>query len=107
MTSLSMSHRYWTNKMVIWKEHEHKLDDDQAANDPMTVRVLRECGLLKYFTVSGITDHVRLLDHLIRMWDSYQQHFQVGTHILTIDVEDIYFLTRLSRRGSLVSLTGP
>ena len=51
--------------------------------------------------------HVRLLDHLIQMWDLDQQHFQVGTHILTIDVEDIYFLNGLSMRGSPLSLTGP
>ena len=29
----------------------------------------------------------------------------MGAHTLTIDVEDIYFLTGLSRRGSYVSLT--
>ena len=36
-----------------------------------------------------------------------QQHFHVGTHVLIIDVEDIYFLTKLSRRGILFSLSGP
>jgi hypothetical protein len=30
----------------------------------------------------------------------------VGAHILMIDIEDIYFLTGLSRRGSRVTLTG-
>ena len=41
------------------------------------------------------------------MWDLEQQHFQVGTHILTLDVEDIYFLTGISRHGSHVSFFGP
>ena len=30
----------------------------------------------------------------------------VGTHTLTIDVEDIYFLTSLSRRGRPITLIG-
>ena len=32
--------------------------------------------------------------------------FEVGAHILTVEVEDIYFLTGLSRRGAPISLTG-
>jgi hypothetical protein len=30
----------------------------------------------------------------------------VGAHILILYIEDIYFLTRLSRHGSCVTLTG-
>ena len=30
----------------------------------------------------------------------------MGAHILTVEVEDIYFLTGLSRRGAPISLTG-
>jgi hypothetical protein len=40
------------------------------------------------------------------MWDPDQQVFNVGAHTLSIDIEDIYFLTGLSRRGYYVSLTG-
>ena len=36
MIPLWISHRYWTKKMVIWKEHEHELNDSQKSNDPMT-----------------------------------------------------------------------
>ena len=92
--------------MVIWKDREHELDDYQVKNSPNTVRELRECGL-KYFRVLGMISHVCLLDHMIRLWDPDQQHFQVGTHILIIDVEDIYFLIGLSRRALPVSLTSP
>jgi hypothetical protein len=48
----------------------------------------------------------QLLEHLVRMWDPDQQVFNVGAHTLTIDIEDIYFLIGLSRRGSHVSLSG-
>jgi hypothetical protein len=40
------------------------------------------------------------------MWDSEQQVFHVGVHVLSLDIEDIYFLTGLSRRGARVTLTG-
>jgi hypothetical protein len=49
---------------------------------------------------------VRLLEYLVRMWDPDQQVFNVGAHTLSIDIEDIYFLTGLSRCGYYVSLTG-
>ena len=40
------------------------------------------------------------------MWNPEQQYFEVGAHVLTIEVEDIYFLTGLSRGGAPISLTG-
>jgi hypothetical protein len=49
---------------------------------------------------------VRLLEYLVHMWDPDQQVFHVGVHTLSLDIEDIYFLTRLSRHGHYVSLTG-
>ena len=52
-------------------------------------------------------EHVRLLDHLIRMWNPNEQYFEVGGHILTLEVEEIYFLTRLSMRGVPISLADP
>ena len=39
------------------------------------------------------------------MWDPNQEHFVVGVHILPIEVEDIYFLTSLSMRGSQAVLS--
>ena len=62
----------------------------------MTMRALRECGILKYFRVPGVRAHVRFLDHLIQVWDPNRKHLQVRTYILKIDVKDIYFMTRLS-----------
>ena len=40
------------------------------------------------------------------MWNLEKQYFDVGAHILTVEVEDIYFLTGLSRRGAPISLIG-
>jgi hypothetical protein len=93
--------------MVLeWREREHEDDNATAENHPQTIAALRDCGLLKYFRIPGMRARVRLLEHLVRMWDPDQQVFNVGAHTLTIDIEDIYFLTGLSRQVSYVNLTG-
>ena len=51
--------------------------------------------------------YIHLLEYIIDMWDPEQQHFVVGTQILTLEIEDIYFLSGLSRRGRLVVLSVP
>ena len=55
--------------MVIWKEREHEVPDNQAANDLDTIEALRNCGLLKYFQIPGMKAHSRLLEYTIDMWD--------------------------------------
>ena len=50
--------------------------------------------------------HVKLLEYILRMWKLEQQHVEVGAHILTVEVEDIYFLIGLSRCGEPISLIG-
>ena len=54
-----------------------------------------------------MSSHVRLCEYIVRMWNSEQQYLEVGAHVLTVEVEEIYFLTGLSRRGENISLTGP
>jgi hypothetical protein len=48
---------------------------------------------------------LRLLEYFVHMWDVNEQAFHVGVHILTIYIEDIYFLIGLSHCGSWVTLT--
>lgn len=38
-----------------------------------------------------------LLEYIIRAWDVQAQEFRIGAHLLKIKVEEIYFLTCLSR----------
>jgi hypothetical protein len=92
--------------MVLeWCKREHEEDNAIAKNHPPTIVALRDCGLLKYFHILGMRAQVRLLEYLVCMWDPDQQVFYVGVHTLSLYIEDIYFLTRLSRRGYYVSLT--
>ena len=68
---------------------------------------LRGCGLLKIFNVPSMRSHVRLMEYILRTWNPEQQHFKVGAHILTMEVEYIYLLTGLSRCRAPILLTGP
>jgi hypothetical protein len=92
--------------MLEWREREHEEEYFIAGNDPNIVMALRECGFLKFFKVQGMRAQLVLLEHLVRMWDVNEQVFHVGVHTLTLEIEDIYFLTGLSHRGSRVSLSG-
>jgi len=49
---------------------------------------------------------LRLLEYMVHMWAVDQQVFHVGSHIISLDIEDTYFLMGLSRHGSHVTLTG-
>ena len=49
---------------------------------------------------------LRLLEYLVHMWDVNQQVFHVGVHVLSLDIEDIYFLKGLSHCGAHVTLIG-
>lgn len=51
-------------------------------------------------------DQLKVLEHLVRMWDLDKNNFWIGVHTLTINVEDIYFLIGLSKKGAQVSLFG-
>ena len=92
--------------MVIWKERQHDNDDAFAEQNVGCIAALRDCGLLKFFRTPSMVSHERLLEHILWMWNPEQHYFEVGAHILTIEVEDIYFLTGLSRWGAPISLTG-
>ena len=46
----------------------------------------------------------RLLQMLVDYWDLDSKSFHIDGMSLTIEVEDIYFITRLSRWGEVVNL---
>ena len=92
--------------MIEWKEREHEMDDLAALPSPHTQASLRDCGLLKLFKLHKMKKEILLLEHMIGIWDVAEQGFRIGTQILTIELEDVYFLTGLSKRGVPISFTG-
>ena len=93
--------------MVIeWREREHGDNDDAILNDPGAINALRNCGILKLFKVPNMKAQKQLLRKLIEYWDPIDESFTLDEDPLHLEVDDIYFLTGLSRRGKDISLTG-
>ena len=92
--------------MVIWKERQHDNEDAFTERNVGYIATLRNCGLLKFFQTPSMVSHERLLEYILRMWNLEQQYFEVGAYIMTVEVEDIYFLRGLSQWGAPISLTG-
>ena len=92
--------------MLIWREREHEEVDEAAILHLPTQRVLKACCLYKFWAISGMRAQVELLTWLVDRWHVEDQCFFIGGHRLEIELEDIYFLTGLSKRGEHVSLFG-
>ena len=75
-----------------------------SLNDPGIVEALKNCGLLKYFRLSRMRQQIELLQFLVHTWDLTDQDFHIGDKVFPIMIDDVYFLTRLSRRGAPISL---
>jgi hypothetical protein len=77
--------------MLLWKEIQG------------TQMALKICGLYKFWELKGMRAQVRLLQLLVDYWDPDSESFNLDGKPLRIEVEDIYFLTGLSRRGEVVN----
>ena len=75
--------------MGIWKEIQHENDDSFAERNAGYIAALRDCGLLKFFRTPSMVSHERLLEQILRMCNPEQQYFEVGAHIIIVEVEDI------------------
>jgi len=49
---------------------------------------------------------VLLLEYLIELWDDTEHTFCIGPHMLEIELDDVYILTDLSRRGAPILFSG-
>lgn len=91
--------------MLEWKEREHDANDQEAL-DRATLVSLQSCGLLKIFMCPVLRAQPLLLQRMVGMWDTDSQHFMVEDQMLEIEVDDIYFLMGLSRRGDSIYIGG-
>ena len=63
----------------------------------MAQQALHAFGLYKFWCLGGLRAKTRLLQMLADYWDPDSKSFQIDGISLTIEVEDIYFITGLSR----------
>ena len=92
--------------LVTWREREHTAVDDEVINDPDALDALRGCALLKFFKLPNMKANTRLLEMLIDYWNIEEDAFMIDQMPLKIEVEDIYFITSLSRRWEVVHSRG-
>ena len=76
-----------------------------ALNDPGTVEALKKCEILKYFKLLGMRQQIELLQFLVHAWNLTNQTFHIRDIMVPIIIDDIYFLTRLLRRGAPISIS--
>jgi hypothetical protein len=89
---------------VHWREREHEELDVLVEEDPGAISMLKQCGMWKFFQCPFMRAQPRLLNHLIEYWHPDAEAFMLEGQSLTPTMEDIYFLTDLSRRGEPVNL---
>ena len=84
--------------MVLeWREREHEdMDQDSLRSAPM-VNSLWKSRLLEFFCTSVMRSNVHLLEFLINYWDHDLGSFDLQGEFLEITLEDIYFISGLSR----------
>ena len=91
--------------MVLeWREREHGNVEEAVWGDLMAQQALRACGLYKFWCLGSLRAKPRLLQMLVDYWDPDSESFQIDGMSLTIEVEDVYFITGLSRWVEVVSL---
>jgi hypothetical protein len=61
--------------------------------------------MYNFFQIGGMRAQKRLLNLLIDYWHPDAEAFMLGGKSLMITVEDIYFITGLSRRGEVPNFT--
>jgi hypothetical protein len=88
---------------VHWRERENEEVNELVGEDPNAVATLMQCGLLKFFLCPFMWAQPRLLNALVDYWHLDVKTFMLEGQPLVPMVEDIYFLTSLSRRGEPVN----
>ena len=77
-----------------------------SLNNPGIVEALKNCGLLKYFRLSGMRQQLELLQFLDHSWDPTDQAFHIGGKVLPILIDlDHLYLRDNSIDTTLVCIT--
>lgn len=88
---------YFFRKMVLeWCEREHEELDNEVVENEKTLESLQLCGFKIFFELNGMWLQHWMLELLVIYWDLISDAFLVDVKPLRIEVDDIYFLTRLS-----------
>jgi len=90
--------------VLEWREREHEEVNAAVERDAGAQLALKICGLYKFWDLKGMRDQVALLQMLVNYWDPETKAFNIYGKPLSIEGDDIYFITGLSCWGKVVSL---
>jgi hypothetical protein len=80
--------------MVLeWRERENDEVYVVVERDPVSQLAVNICELYKFWALKGMRAQVRLLQMLVKFWDSNTEAFNLDGKLLRTEVKDIYFLT--------------
>ena len=83
--------------MVLeWREREHRDVEEAVQGYLMAQQALWACGLYNFWCLGSLRAKPRLLQLLVDYWDPDSDTFHIDGMSLSIEVEDIYFITILS-----------
>lgn len=60
---------YWIKMVITWCECEHEEEDIIYLHNQGIVTALRNCGLLRFFYISSMRQHISLLQYLLDALD--------------------------------------
>ena len=84
-------------RMVLeWREREHGDVEEAVQGDLMAQQALHACGLYNFWCLGSLRAKPRLLQLLEDYWDLDSETFHFDGMSLSIEFEDIYFITGLS-----------
>jgi hypothetical protein len=92
--------------MVLeWRDRERargsRCNSGKICGDPTALKI---CVLYKFWALKGMRAQVRFLQMIVEFWDLDTKAFNLDGKPLRIEVEDIYFITKLSFQGEVVNL---
>ena len=74
--------------------------------DAATLQALQRCGLLNFYCTSNMRAQVYLLETLVRYWEHELGLFDLQGETLEFTIDENYFITGLSHRGTPMNLEG-
>ena len=84
-------------RMVLeWREREHGDVEEAMQCDLMAKQDLCACELYTFWCLGSLSAKPRLLHMLVDYWDPDLESFHIDGMSLSIEIEDIYFITGLS-----------
>lgn len=96
----------WFRMTIRWREREHSAIENEVMQDQQSLDILRYCRLLNNFKMKNMKTNTRLLEILVNYWGPDEDYLMIDQIPLRIELENIYFIIGLSRRGEPVDLHG-